>query len=881
MDHPGTEPGARLPPNGGWTPPGFTGSPPPPPRIPDHDLLELIGRGSYGLVWLARNRLGTLRAVKIVSREAFEDRKPFEREFKGIQRFEPVSRTHEGLVDILQVGGTDEYFYYVMELADPASNAAAVRRLEVGDRAENGGPGTEDVRRKTEHGEASSELRASSSDPRSYTPRTLRAEQQGLGRLPIVECIRIGRLLASALAHLHRHNLVHRDVKPSNIIFIEGQPKLADIGLVADVSEARSFVGTEGFIPPEGPGTPQADLYSLGKVLYEISTGLDRREFPALPDDFAQQQSVDQPNPQSPIPNPQCQIPNPKSEIKSPKSAVAFLELNAVIAKACQADPVQRYPSAEAMELDLALLERGHSVRRRRSRQQRWAVVRTAALIAGVAALAAVGLHRLGPWRGTGEGTRTANGSSISVLPFRHSAPGPARAESWELSTDVCLCGRLTDAFIDALPLIPGIRTGPRKSGWIRHDEDQVRRDLVRTNDTRYVLTGRVDHTNDTLRLVLRLYERQKEIPMWAETFVGTTNEVVALEQRAINAIARRLDQAVSEEIQRQIDRTLSNNLAAYGLFHRARSLYLLGTSPGWHQALSDFTAALDADPRYTAAMVGIMWLRGEIGFEQPPRTVQPEIYNRARQLLALDDTVFLAHTRIVYRQLYYDYDWVEALKYIDWMRSVWPEENLEQAIWMRTLGRTNEARIHHERLRQQPDPGFMELCFLAYGECVWRQYDAALAAAERLRALYPESASSPFMLGWVHLQAGNCREAIDLFRQAAGPGPGPQLLGMLGRAYALAGDRATATDLLRQLEPRVVAGEVDPYFLAWIQAGLNQWDEALANLDKAVDFKSVFIIHPDFGGLRTDPAWDGLRDDPRFEALCQEVGMGKDQWPR
>jgi hypothetical protein len=80
-----------------------------------------IGRGSYGQGWLARNRLGTWRAVKVVSREAFEDRKPFEREFKGIQRFEPVSRSHEGLVDVLQVGGAEDYFYYVMELADDAS----------------------------------------------------------------------------------------------------------------------------------------------------------------------------------------------------------------------------------------------------------------------------------------------------------------------------------------------------------------------------------------------------------------------------------------------------------------------------------------------------------------------------------------------------------------------------------------------------------------------------------------------------------------------------------------------------------------------------------------------------------------------------------------
>ena len=67
------------------------------------------------------------------------------------------------------------------------------------------------------------------------------------------------------------------------MIFVKGRPKLADIGLVTDASDQCSIVGTEGYLPPEGPGTPQADIFSQGKVLYEISTGQDRRAFPDLP----------------------------------------------------------------------------------------------------------------------------------------------------------------------------------------------------------------------------------------------------------------------------------------------------------------------------------------------------------------------------------------------------------------------------------------------------------------------------------------------------------------------------------------------------------------------------------------------------------------------
>src|SRR5256886_6247588 len=120
-------PEAPTPPNpsGVLNTPSLQHSTTPPPSVPDHELLRRIGGGSYGEVWLARNKLGTLRAIKVVYRKTFEDARPFEREFKGIQKFEPISRSHDGLVDILQVGGTEEYFYYVMELADDASSPVA------------------------------------------------------------------------------------------------------------------------------------------------------------------------------------------------------------------------------------------------------------------------------------------------------------------------------------------------------------------------------------------------------------------------------------------------------------------------------------------------------------------------------------------------------------------------------------------------------------------------------------------------------------------------------------------------------------------------------------------------------------------------------------
>jgi WD40 repeat protein/serine/threonine protein kinase len=293
--------------------------------IPDHQLLRRIGRGSYGTVVLARNSLGAYRAVKIVYRKSFSDQRPFERELSGIRKFEPVSRSHEGFIDVLHVGinKAEGYFYYVMELGDDC-------------------------------------VSGQNFDPDQYVPKTLAREISKRGALGVRECLQLGLALSDALSELHRCGLVHRDIKPSNIIFVNGAPKLADIGLVAGLDDTRSYVGTEGFIPPEGPGSPQADVYSLGKVLYEACTGRDRQDFPELP-----------------------------TRVEELGDREQFLELNEVILHACKNESAKRYESASNMHADLVLVSNGKSVKRLKLLEQRLARLKRAggvtALVLGAA----------------------------------------------------------------------------------------------------------------------------------------------------------------------------------------------------------------------------------------------------------------------------------------------------------------------------------------------------------------------------------------------------------------------------------------------------------------------------------------------------------------
>jgi len=268
-------------------------------------VLRAIGSGSYGEIWLARALTGVYRAVKVVYRENFESERSFAREFEGMSSFEPVSREHAGFVDILHVGQAGRFFYYIMELADDDGTGRPLPPS------------------------------ATPAEIDAYKPRTLKAVQNRKRTLPVGECLSLGVSLAEALEALHAHHLAHRDIKPANIIFVDGRPKLADIGLVAAAGQ-HSFVGTEGYMPPEGPGTAAADVYGLGKVLYEIAMGKDRTEFPEL------STSLDQ---------------HPERQ--------RLLALNRVLLRACATQTGERYRSAKQLHADLAALEAGRKPRRR------------------------------------------------------------------------------------------------------------------------------------------------------------------------------------------------------------------------------------------------------------------------------------------------------------------------------------------------------------------------------------------------------------------------------------------------------------------------------------------------------------------------------------
>jgi hypothetical protein len=263
---------------------------PAPPILPDYELIRLISRGGFGQVWLGRNRCTRrFHAVKLIPRCRDVER-------DGICAYQQRILNHPHLVPIEHVGDSGQYLYYTMPLADDANGTTSV------------------------------------CDPETYEALTLLRHGQRQGPLPVNEVLAIAIALVKALEHLHAAGLLHKDVKPANVLRVRGAWQLGDMGLTTDVGQVDVDRGTRAFWPPEGPRDRTADLYALGKTLFLVWTGATPER---LPDSFRKG------------------FPQESHDVRAGA-------LRQILQRACHDEPSQRYPTARAMLQDL------HRVRTRR-----------------------------------------------------------------------------------------------------------------------------------------------------------------------------------------------------------------------------------------------------------------------------------------------------------------------------------------------------------------------------------------------------------------------------------------------------------------------------------------------------------------------------------
>ncbi|MCG3136624.1 MAG: Serine/threonine-protein kinase PknD [Phycisphaerae bacterium] len=224
-------------------------APTPPVELADFELLRLIGQGTFGQVWLAKERIsGVYRAIKLFPHTDSN------LEIAGLCEFQRRALRHPNLVQIFLIGRQQNYYYVVMELAD-------------------------DIKGNLPQ------------DVAYYEPAYLDRMLKDRGPLPIPVAMSYLHGILNGIDYLHSQGLVHRDIKPSNVLLVDGQIKLCDFGLIAPGHLAVERAGTPGYWRPDGPTDRNSDLFAVSMVAYEMLSGSSTQNFPELPGDLARNNS--------------------------------------------------------------------------------------------------------------------------------------------------------------------------------------------------------------------------------------------------------------------------------------------------------------------------------------------------------------------------------------------------------------------------------------------------------------------------------------------------------------------------------------------------------------------------------------------------------------
>ena len=792
-----------------------------PPPVPDYELLRRIGSGSYGEVWLARGVTGIYRAVKVVYRAHFDNADPFEREFRGLRDFAAISLQTKGQMALLHISRNDAlgFFYYVMELADDANTGRVF-------------------------------------DPANYVPLTLKEWRRRQGRVPAAAVVTVGVELASALAALHASGLVHRDIKPSNAILVNGQAKLADIGLVAAVREARTFIGTVGYVPPEGPGSPGADVFALGCVLYELATGLDREEFPRLPPEFNEW---------------------PDKRL--------LLSLNAVILRACEADSRRRYPTATALRDDLLALQSGGANRRRGM----------ARLGIAAAVLAALALG-LGAWWKSRPASPPAIPAAPAATAASPASPAPvpaspaAPAATPEKSIAVLAFVNLSDdkdneyfsdgvseELLNSLATVPGLKVMARTSSFFFKDKNLPVTEIGRQLNVSFIVEGSVRKAGSKVRVTAELIKASDGFRVWSKSFDRELKNVFALQDELAGLIVGQLRTplfGLTGSLPTN-DRTAAQtqNLAAHELFWRGRFEFNKKSPDGLTRSIDLFEQAVRLDPDFGLAWAQLAtarsWAIYLYGADRA--TYLPAMQMEAARAAALAPD--LAETQVALSEVSLEnWEWKAARQSSDNAVALAPSDSdvLQMASFVALASGDNEGVERFARRALERDPfnvgAFLNLGFarIAAGDFA----DAETIARQTI-ALAPNMDWGYFNLMEVCLrqnrtdEAAACVKNLNGYRQMIAPA-------LVAQAR---GDKPAADAELKHLLAETDIPQRNPYLIAEVYGFRGEADQAFLWLDRAyVAHSQLFCL------LLTDNLLQRLHTDPRWPLLLEKLGLSPEQ---
>ncbi|HEV2862651.1 MAG TPA: protein kinase [Pyrinomonadaceae bacterium] len=829
-----------------------------PGTISHYRIIRRLGRGGMGEVFLAEDtKLGRRLALKLLLAEYTRDPSRllrFEREARAAS-----SLNHPGILTVYEIGESEGRHFIATEFVDGETLRHKIKRSP----------------------------------------------------LAPAEAVRTACQMAEALAAAHEAGVVHRDVKPENVMVRrDGYVKVLDFGLAKLVEQRRetgsveeaatvqmartspgAVMGTVWYMSPEQARgevvDERTDVWALGCVLYEMLAGL-----PPFTGETASHVTV-------------SILEKEPPSIAESLGAAAPPELERVLSKALAKDRAARYRTAAEMLEDLRLLASSPGVINASAapppKRGANGAQHTFARGASETLHEATGTQAGAPTRRTGgqtrletiapalmrPGTRAIVAAvvaavlltggfvvykrrwaapridAVAVLPFANVGGSPDT--EW-------LSDGITESLINSLSPAAGLKVMSRNSVFRYKGRDIEPGQIGRELGVGAVLAGQVAQRGEDLTVSVELIDARDNTHIWGDKYERKLSDALKVQEEIARQIASRLRSRLGGESGGGKHYTESGE--AYQDYLRGRYFWNKRTEEGFRKAVQFFDRAIEHDPRYALAHAGLAdtyALMSDYSIV-PPREAMPKARAAAEEALAIDDSLAEAHTSRAFVRMAYEWKWAEAEQ--DFRRALELNPNYATAhqwyaSYLLQVGRFGEA-LSEIKQAQELDPlspiiGANAGLYHYYA----RQYAEAEERLRRTLEVDDRFGVAHLYMGYVYLQQpARAQEAVAEFQRAAEyMGEDPETLAALGHALAVTGRRAEAQKILERLRERASRGYVSPYFTALVHLGLGDRERAFESLERAYDDR-----HPGMILIKSDPRFDPLRRDPRFSRLVRRV---------
>jgi serine/threonine protein kinase/tetratricopeptide (TPR) repeat protein len=668
--------------------------------------------------------------------------------------------------------------------------------------------------------------------------------------MKFAEVLDVAAQIANALSAAHAAGIVHRDIKPDNIMLRrDGIVKVLDFGLAklaeqegtGPEDKTRELVKTStgvvmGTVPYMSPEQARGlavdartDIWSLGVVLYEMLAGRVPFEGPSTSDILVSILERE-----------------PRLLTSAGRNIPETLEF--IVIKALTKDREDRYQTAREMLADL-----------------RWLKARLAAgelehSIADVTSVAGQNISAQ-----TREPVHVS--PSIAVLPFVNMSAD---------TENEYFCDGLAEDLINALTKVENLYVVARTSAFSFKGKEMDVREIGGRLNVANVLEGSVRKAGNRLRITAQLISVEDGYHLWSERYDRELEDVFAIQDEITLAIVDKLKvKLLKGERAALLDR-YRDNLEAYNLY--LKGLHYWSQRPlGIRRAIEYFEQAIEKDSNYALAYVGLADCYNALGSWEngtmAPAEAMPKGKAAAERALALDSMLAEAHTSLAYGVMHYDWDWRRAdarYRHAFDINPNYPTAHHWRSHYLTAMGRAEDSLAESKRFLELDPLDLLANVHLSWHYIFARQYDEAIEQCWKSNDLFPNSFWPSFFFALAYEQKGMLDEASGEFEKAIKmSGNITFAKAGLGHLYAASGEKARAENIIAELDEISKTRYVSSYDVAVIHAGLGERDLAFKWLDRAYQEHSSWLAY-----LKVEPRLDALRSDSRFGDLLRSVGL-------